>query len=110
MPNALWPTTDLEEFFFEIIPQVQVEKNEDNKQLLVLDDRGEIIYTPPLILLDYVPVREIIESLSAITKSSLFADSLDKVLSRQDRLKAKIRETIDENGGKIPFNEYMVKL
>jgi hypothetical protein len=36
-----------------------VEKNSDSKQLHVLDDRGENLYTPPLILLDYVPVREI---------------------------------------------------
>jgi len=55
---------DLEEFFFEIVPQVRVEKNTDQTHLVVLDDRGEIIYTPPLILLDYVPVQEIENLLS----------------------------------------------
>ena len=55
---------DLEEFFFEIVPQVRVEKNTDQTHLVVLDDRGEIIYTPPLILLDYVPVPEIENLLS----------------------------------------------
>ncbi len=50
---------DLEEFFFEIVPQVRVEKNDDQAQLVVLDDRGEILYTPPLILLDHVPVQDI---------------------------------------------------
>ena len=50
---------DLEEFLFEIVPQVRVEKNKDSEHLHVLNDRGEIIDPPPLILLDYVPVRNI---------------------------------------------------
>ena len=67
---------DLEEFFFEIVPQVQVETNKDDKQLLVLNDRGEILYTPPLILLDHVPVPEIGNLLSV---SPLRIDHIDIV-------------------------------
>jgi hypothetical protein len=50
---------DLDEFLFEIVPQVQVDKNNDHTQLVVLDDRGETLYAPPLILLDHVPVPDI---------------------------------------------------
>jgi hypothetical protein len=67
---------DLEEFLFEIVPQVRVEKYRDNKQLVVLNDRGEIMYTPPLILLDYVPVQEIGNLLSV---SPLRVDHIDIV-------------------------------
>lgn len=55
---------DLEEFLFEIVHQVRVEKNKDHTQLVVLDERDEIIDPPPLILLDYVPVRKIGDLLS----------------------------------------------
>jgi hypothetical protein len=67
---------DLEEFLFEIVPQVRVEKQRDNKQLVVLNDRDEIMYTPPLILLDYVPVQEIGNLLSV---SPLKVDHIDIV-------------------------------
>ena len=55
---------DLEEFFFEIVPQVWVEKSKDHTHLVVLNDRGDSLYTPPLILLDHVPVPEIEKLLS----------------------------------------------
>lgn len=67
---------DLEEFLFEIVPQVRVEKHKDNKQLVVQNDRGEIMYSPPLILLDYVPVPEIGNLLSV---SPLRVDHIDIV-------------------------------
>ena len=67
---------DLEEFLFEIVPQVQVEKNKDNIQLVVLNDRKEVIYTRPLILLDYVPVPEIGNLLSV---SPQLIDHIDVV-------------------------------
>jgi hypothetical protein len=67
---------DLEEFLFEIVPQVRVEKQRDHKQLVVLNDRDEIMYSPPLILLDDVPVPEIGNLLSV---SPLRVDHIDIV-------------------------------
>ena len=65
---------DLEEFLFEIVPHVRVEEDRDNKQVIVLNDRDEIMYTPPLILLDFVPVPDIGKLLSV---SPLRIDHID---------------------------------
>ncbi len=73
---------DLEEFFFEIVPQVRVEKNTDQTHLVVLDDRGEIIYTPPLILLDYVPVPDIGNILSVSPQRVDHIDIVNKIYVR----------------------------
>ena len=73
---------DLEEFFFEIVPQVRVEKNTDQTHLVVLDDRGEIIYTPPLILLDYVPVPEIENLLSVSPQRVDHIDIVNRIYVR----------------------------
>jgi len=67
---------DLEEFIFEIVPQLRVEKSEGHTHLVVLDDRGEILYTPPLILLDHVPVPDIGKLLAV---SPLRIDHIDVV-------------------------------
>jgi hypothetical protein len=69
---------DLEEFLFEIVPQVRVEKNKDNEHLLVLNDRGEIIDPPPLILLDYVPVRNIGNLLSVSPQRIDYIDIVNR--------------------------------
>ncbi len=73
---------DLEEFFFEIVSQVRVEKNNDHTHLVVLDNRGEIIYTPPLILLDYVPVPEIENLLSVSPQRIDHIDIVNKIYVR----------------------------
>lgn len=75
---------DLEEFLFEIVPQVRVEKYRDNKQLVVLNDRGEIMYTPPLILLDDVPVPEIGNLLSVSPLRIDHIDIVNKIYIRGD--------------------------
>jgi hypothetical protein len=67
---------DLEEFLFEIVPQVRVDEHGESKQLVVLDDRDEILYAPPMILLDYVPVPELGNLLSV---SPLMIDHVDVV-------------------------------
>jgi len=49
---------NLEEFFINIIPQVEVRKERGGKSIEVLDVRKNILPFPPLILLDNVPVLE----------------------------------------------------
>ena len=73
---------DLEEFFFEIVPQVRVEKHRDHKQLHVLNDRDEIMYTPPLILLDDVPVPEIGNLLSVSPRQIDHIDIVNRIYVR----------------------------
>jgi len=73
---------DLEEFFFEIVPQVLVEKNQDHTHLEVLDDRGKSLYTPPLILLDHVPVPEIEKLLSVSPQRIDHIDIVNKIYVR----------------------------
>jgi hypothetical protein len=67
---------DLEEFLFEIVPQVRVRTNGNSKQLVVLDDRDEILYATPMILLDYVPVPDLGNLLAV---SPLLIDHVDIV-------------------------------
>jgi len=77
---------DLEEFLFEIVPQVRVEKQRDNKQLVLLNDRDEIMYTPPLILLDYVPVQEIGKLLSVSPLRVDHIDIVNRIYIRGDHI------------------------
>jgi len=73
---------DLEEFFFEIIPQVQVEKDKDKKNLVVMNDRDEIMYNPPLILLDFVPVQDIGNLLSVSPQRVDHIDIVNRIYVR----------------------------
>lgn len=52
--------------------------------MVVLDERGEIISTPPLILLDYVPVREIENILSASPQRIDHIDIVNRTYFRGD--------------------------
>ncbi|MEZ5069590.1 MAG: hypothetical protein R2751_01135 [Bacteroidales bacterium] len=49
---------DLEEFLFELVPQVQVRTIEGKRRLLLLDDGGGFLEYLPLVLLDEVPVSD----------------------------------------------------
>ena len=73
---------DLEEFFFEIVPQVQVVINEDQSDLLVLDEGGKLLYTPPLILLDHVPVTDIGKLLTVSPLRIDFIDVVNRIYVR----------------------------
>jgi len=75
---------DLEEFFFEVVPQVQIERNKDNVHLAVMNDRGENIHTPPLILLDYVPVPDIGKLLSLSPRLIDHIDVVNRIYVRGD--------------------------
>ena len=89
---------DLEEFLFEIIPQVRVVENGDSKQLVVLDDRGEILYTPPLILLDYVPVPELGNLLFTSPQRIDHIDIVNRIYVRGDNTYGGIVSIISRQG------------
>jgi hypothetical protein len=89
---------DLEEFLFEIIPQVRVEKNGDRKQLVVLNDRGEIMYAPPMILLDYVPVTDIGNLLSDSPLQINHIDIVNRIYVRGDNTYGGIVSFISRRG------------
>ena len=89
---------DLEEFFFEIVPQVRVEKNKDHTHLVVLDDRGEILYAPPLILLDNVPVREIGNLLSVSPQRIDHIDIVNRIYFRGGNTYGGIVSIITDRG------------
>jgi hypothetical protein len=73
---------NLEEFFFEIIQQVQVKSDHDGKHLVVMDDQGMNLDYPPLILLDHVPVPEI-ENILTVSPSQLdYIDVINRVYIR----------------------------
>lgn len=50
---------NMEEFLFELIPQVQVINYRDKRYMVVTDDYGIISNYPPLILLDHVPLQDV---------------------------------------------------
>jgi len=75
---------DLEEFFFEIVPQVQVERTNGQADLAVLDDDGRILPVPPLILVDYVPVPDIGELLSVSPQRIDHIDIVNRLYLRRD--------------------------
>jgi hypothetical protein len=89
---------DLEEFLFEIIPQVRVVENGDSKQLVVLDDRGEILYKPPLILLDYVPVPELGNLLFTSPQRIDHIDIVNRIYVRGDNTYGGIVSIISRQG------------
>ncbi len=73
---------DLEEFFFEIVQQLQVEKYEDHTDMAVLNDRDEVIPIPPLILLDYVPVADFGDLLPVSPRLVDYVDIVNRIYVR----------------------------
>jgi len=73
---------NLEEFFLDIIPQVEVRKERGGKSFEVLDDRKNTLPNPPLILLDYVPVLEIEDLLSVSPRRIEYIDVINRVYIR----------------------------
>ena len=89
---------DMEEFLFEIVPQVRIERNRDDVHLDVLNDRGEILYTPPLILLDYVPVPDIGKLLSVSPQRIDHVDIVNRIYVRGDNTYGGIVSFISSRG------------
>jgi hypothetical protein len=73
---------NLEEFFFEIIPQVEVRKERSGKYLEVMDNNETILPYPPLILLDNVPVLEIENLLSVSPGRIDYIDVINRIYIR----------------------------
>jgi len=73
---------NLEEFFINIIPQVEVRKERGGKSLEVLGVRKNILPYPPLILLDNVPVLETENLLSVSPGRIDYIDVINRVYIR----------------------------
>jgi len=54
-------TATLERFFNEIVPNVNVQKNKDQFNLVVCDYEQSKFYDSPLILVDYIPIFDVNE-------------------------------------------------
>lgn len=73
---------NMEEFFINIIPQVEVRKGRGGGSLEVLDDRKNILPYPPLILLDNVPVLETGNLLSVSPGQIEYIDVINRIYIR----------------------------
>jgi hypothetical protein len=73
---------NLEEFFINIIPQVEVRKERGRISLEVLDNSKYILPYPPLILLDNVPVLEAENLLSVSPGRIEYIDVINRVYIR----------------------------
>ena len=73
---------NLEEFIFELVPKVQVEKQNRQKYFSVLDDAGPISEFAPLILLDFVPISHVEAILSLAPEQIEYMDIINTIYIR----------------------------
>ncbi len=73
---------NLEEFFYELIPCVQLKNDRGRRYFTILDENGAEMYSPPLILLDHVPVLDI-ESILTVSPALIeYIDIINTVYIR----------------------------
>jgi hypothetical protein len=68
---------NLEEFFFELIPQVRIGKYKGEYQVTVMDDAESVLDYTPLILLDHVAIRDMDALLRIDPRSVRFIDIIN---------------------------------
>lgn len=73
---------NLEEFIFELVPKVQVEKQNRQKYFSVIDDAGPISEFAPLILLDFVPIPYVEAILSLAPEQIEYIDIINTIYIR----------------------------
>jgi len=87
-PDFRYPTLDyvelpnLEEFFVNIIPQIELRKEKDGRYIELLDVNKNTLPYPPLILLDNVPVPDIEDLLSVPPRLIDYIDVINRVYIR----------------------------
>jgi hypothetical protein len=103
-PDARYRTDDyvmlpnLEEFFFELIPDVMLHKNKNEKYFTVFGEYANIAFNPPLVLLDYVPVLNIENILSVSPTRIDYIDIINNVYVRGENQYGGIINLVSRDG------------
>jgi len=89
---------NLEEFIIELVPKVQVKKQNSQRYFSVLDDAGPISEFAPLILVDFVPISHVETILSLAPDQIEYMDVVNAIYIRGSTNYGGIISIISKNG------------
>ena len=88
----------LEEFIIELVPKVQIEKQNSQRYFSVLDDAGPISEFAPLIMVDFVPIHDVETILSLAPDQIDYMDVVNAIYIRGSANYGGIISIISKNG------------
>ncbi len=106
------PLPNLDEFFFELVPNVMVRSSRGKKYFQVSGELGKLVYYPPLLLLDYTPVLNIDEFLQLSPSDIEYIDVVNSLYIRGSNYYGGIINLVskkgDRAGARLPDNALFV--
>ena len=99
---------NLEEFFYELIPDVMLKKDKNKRYFTVVGEYANTAFYPPLVLLDFVPVLNIENIMPVYPGRIEYIDIINHVYVRGDNHYGGIINMVsrdgDRAGVKLPSN------